>query len=380
MNKKYLKKAACAFLLMALGGQVYAVAPANSTLRNTAELTYTGLATPIQASVDVTVNLTPASATQSAPADNTAAENQSTTFTYTLTSNSNGPDVYDLSANNTLNNVSGTSAATFSQGGVGVTSVTLGASAASATANAGTNTITVPSDGTTGSDVNNLEAGDTVVIGGNVYTIASVNDNGTTAAIALTTNLTTVVSPGEPILEQQDFDVTLSDVGSVTTSGTPASVDIDVTATSQADPGLTTTDSVTVNVTELAFEKLVTNETTVNGGSPVGIDFDGDTVDDQDFYTTASGVTAESGDTLRYAIRVTAPAATTLTGVEFSDVLPAFTTYVAGSTELNGAAVSDDPGPASPLIGGMSVNSPGEPSGTVNPGESAVVTFRVTVD
>lgn len=372
-------------VLLALGtiaSSAYAAAPANSTIRNTAELTYTGLSTPLQASVDVTISLSPAATTLSAPANATAAENQSVSYSYTVTANSNGSDTYDLSSSLSLNNITGSPTVTFEQGGAPIAgnAITLGATAASAGAAAGTNTITAPSDGTADSSVNDLAAGDTVVIGGTVYTIASVTDDGTTATITLSSNLVAGVNAGDPIFEQQSFDAVIDDVGTVTTSGSPADITMDVTVTSQTDAAQTSTDQTVTTVAEVMFEKFVTNESNVNGSSPVGIDFNGDTVDDQNFYTTASGVTAVSGDILRYAIRVTAPAASSLTGVQFTDTIPAFTTYVAGSTELNGAGVADDAGPATPLIAGMAVNSPGEPAGTVNPGESAVVTFRVTVN
>ncbi|EDY87035.1 conserved repeat domain protein [gamma proteobacterium HTCC5015] len=380
MYRKFWMKALVAIAVTGFAGQLLAAAPANSVLRNTAELSYTGLGTPIQATVSVTIDLTPTAPTLSAPVDNTVAENQASTFTYNITSNANGNDVYQLTSSTALNNLTAAPSVAFTQGGVGVASITLGATAARVGSAVGSNTITVPSDGSAGGSVNGLTGGDTVVIDGNVYVINGVADNGTTATISLASNLTTVVAVGDPIFEQQSFDATIDDVGTITTSGTPASVELDTTATSQSDAAQSSTDQTITNVTELAFEKFVTNETNVNGGAPVGIDFDGDSIDDQNFYTTASNVRAESGDTLRYAIRLIAPAGSSLTGVEFSDVLPVFTTYVAGSTELNGNAVADDAGPASPLIAGMAVNSPGEAAGTVNPGESAVVTFRVMVD
>jgi len=365
--------------MLALCGSAYAVAPANTRITNTAELTYTGVVTPIQASVDVLITLAAAAPTLSAPPDNTVAASQSSTFAYTITANANGGDTYNLTNPVfTPSNLAGASTMTFTQGGASVTSITLGASAVNAAFSIGASAITVPSDGSANSSVNDLQAGDTVVIAGNTYVINTVVDDGTSATITLTSPLITALSLGDPIFEQQSFNATIADVG--TTTGTPATITTDIAATSQADTSQVATDTTITNVVSVAFEKYVTNESNVNGNSPVAIDLDGDGNADQNFYTTASGVTATTGDVLRYALRVTAPAGTNLTGVQFADVIPAFSTYVAGSTELNGAAVADAVGPTSPLVSGMDVNSPGQAAGTVNAGESAVVTFRITID
>ncbi len=86
----------------------------------------------------------------------------------------------------------------------------------------------------------------------------------------------------------------------------------------------------------------------------------------------------DEGDTLRYTISVNNFSAIPATGVVLTDGVPANTSYVAGSVKLNNAAVPD--GGTSPLIAGVPVNSPGAASGTVAAGQSAVVTFDVTVN
>jgi uncharacterized repeat protein (TIGR01451 family) len=70
-------------------------------------------------------------------------------------------------------------------------------------------------------------------------------------------------------------------------------------------------------------------------------------------------------------------------GAALTEVIPANTTYVAGSTTLNGAARADVAG-AMPFVAGGSINSPAAAAGVINPGataaEIAVVRFRVTIN
>jgi hypothetical protein len=70
-------------------------------------------------------------------------------------------------------------------------------------------------------------------------------------------------------------------------------------------------------------------------------------------------------------------------GASLLEAIPANTTYVAGSTTLNGAPVSDVAG-VMPYVSGGPINSPSAAAGVINPGstaaEIAVVTFRVTIN
>jgi uncharacterized repeat protein (TIGR01451 family) len=94
----------------------------------------------------------------------------------------------------------------------------------------------------------------------------------------------------------------------------------------------------------------------------------------------------DPGDVLLYTITIFNSGAVPATGVSLSDTVPANTTYVAGSLTLNGIPVGQ-PGDVSPLVAGIPVSSsdltppvpaPGE--GTLTPGETAVVEFRLRVD
>jgi uncharacterized repeat protein (TIGR01451 family) len=104
------------------------------------------------------------------------------------------------------------------------------------------------------------------------------------------------------------------------------------------------------------------------------------------------GVTAQPGDTLEYRIEMTAISGTgDATGSILTDEIPGYTTYVAGTTTLDGAAVTDDAGagnaafPLASANGGLGVNSATGAADQVNggviaDGETATVIFQVIVD
>jgi len=371
-------------LLFAASGTAQAVAPANSVITNTASLSYTGLTTPLTASVDLTVTLVasapgvsdgPASAVL--PADITVVEGTAATVPMTFTATSNGVDTFNITGANASTNTTGTTAPTYTDAlGNPITSVTLGATALAAPAAIGDTVLTVPSDGVANAQVNGLAAGDTIVIGGNPYTIASVVDNAAgTSTITLTTALTTAQVAGDLIAETVNVNMVLSNAGNFTTPGAAGFTDVTTTLTSVATPAVTISDVVRVNLTSVTFTKLVRNVTNPNG---VG----GTTVGGLTYFNTAAGVTAASGDVLEYYIAVTVPAGgTALSGAKVVDDIPAFTTYVAGSTTLNGVAVADVGGttPLATANGGLPVNSANGLAGQVVAGNSASVTFQVTV-
>jgi len=84
------------------------------------------------------------------------------------------------------------------------------------------------------------------------------------------------------------------------------------------------------------------------------------------------------GEVLTYTLRLANDNSAAISGSKLTDAIPSFTGYVTHSTSLNGVLIPDI-GESTPLVGGMTVNSPGEPSGVVAPGEEALVTFMVQV-
>ena len=90
-----------------------------------------------------------------------------------------------------------------------------------------------------------------------------------------------------------------------------------------------------------------------------------------------------AGETLRYTITVQNIGTDHAVNVELADMVPANTTYVDGSTTLNGVAVPDAQGGGSPLAGGIPINAPQDPApGTLNAGvadNAATIVFDVVV-
>ena len=93
-----------------------------------------------------------------------------------------------------------------------------------------------------------------------------------------------------------------------------------------------------------------------------------------------------AGETLRYTITVKNIGNGNAVNVVLRDAVPANTTYVAGSTTLNGAAVADVAG-LSPLVNGMPINSPADTTPGSMPADAsssqanvATITFDVVVN
>ncbi len=93
-----------------------------------------------------------------------------------------------------------------------------------------------------------------------------------------------------------------------------------------------------------------------------------------------------AGETLRYTITANNTGNADAVNVVLRDAVPANTTYVAGSTTLNGAAVADVGG-LSPLVTGMLIHSPANPTPGLmpadpssNPANAATITFDVVVN
>lgn len=385
---------------------------ANTTIRNTVYVDYADASAVAQPQIsdeaDVVVQLVAATPSLNAPADQTIAPSSTATYNYTVTSNANGPDTYNLSTTvGTENNLSGSTANT------SVASVTLGATTVAVapgaiTANTPT-AITVPSD-TTGSSgaVNDIASGDVVVISGVRCDVTAINDVGTALTGAITNSTITVdcdsgISPGigAVIGEQQTFDTTVDPNGWTA----PNTGDVTVTTSAQdalADAAAATDDTLTTVEQLLVVTKYVRNVLNAagNAGGAGSVTVGGNT-----YY--ASGVVGVPGDTLEYLIEVeNTSAGNDATDVVISDAVPAFTTLVTTSLDVldnSGTSVgaandtADDgdqgevvsntvylyPGDALATLGndtatgGGNVNGDG---GTVGAGNFAYGVFQVTVD
>jgi uncharacterized repeat protein (TIGR01451 family)/fimbrial isopeptide formation D2 family protein len=95
----------------------------------------------------------------------------------------------------------------------------------------------------------------------------------------------------------------------------------------------------------------------------------------------------DPNDVLLYTITATNLGSRPVTNVVLTDPVPASTQYRANHTTLNSIAVTDPAPNVSPLIAGIAISSsdltpplPSPGAGILNPGESAVIEFEVTVD
>ncbi|PNY79551.1 hypothetical protein CVO96_19185 [Deinococcus koreensis] len=93
-----------------------------------------------------------------------------------------------------------------------------------------------------------------------------------------------------------------------------------------------------------------------------------------------SAAAVRPGDGLTFTLSLSNTGTAAATGVTLTDAIPANTTYVAGSTTLNGVAVADT-GSAMPYAAGSLAGSAGSFPGvlTVGTGKTGTVSFRVTV-
>jgi uncharacterized repeat protein (TIGR01451 family) len=101
---------------------------------------------------------------------------------------------------------------------------------------------------------------------------------------------------------------------------------------------------------------------------------------------TADPAVLLAGETLRYTISVRNVGTDDATDALLRDQVPVNTTYVAGSTTLNGAPVADVAG-RSPLVDGMAISSPADATPGAMPADAsdttanvATITFDVVVD
>jgi uncharacterized repeat protein (TIGR01451 family) len=374
--KKFLGIALAAASL-SFAGHGFAATGGGATIHNAATLNFSG--GQVTAFVNVEV-LTIGSAPTFTSTSETANSGDVVSVTYTITSTSNGSDIYDLVASTNDTNIGAPSNIDILPSG----QITLGASITSQPSTA--NTVYIPA----GSE-SNLVNGDTVriTLGGTdyLYTISGVTagtpattvGNTTTPEVATALTLTPIgpapaivngnIPVGTQIGEVQTFTVQLT-AGTPTTPGTGGTHEIVIGGTTAAPGPGGPGDVVVINDVGAGEIEVLSGDATLvktvrnvtAGGGFV-----------------ATGLTARTGDVLEYRLVAGTIPGETVTGAVLTDSIPPYTTYVAGSTELNGVNVPDVGG-TSALVGGLSVNSAGGAAGEIIDGETAEVLFQVTVD
>jgi uncharacterized repeat protein (TIGR01451 family) len=395
--KKGLMALSASLLLLAASGTAHAVVTAGgSTIHNAATLTFTGgTAT---SAVDVKVNTIASAPTITVDAVAQQVNGgQNATYTYTITNTANGSDVLSFAANSGDVGVNGAPVLNVNGTGGLATSLTLGASVTTQ-ANTVANTIVIPAGSENdAAGVQTLSPGDTINIGGNLYTISTV----TPGIIASTTG--GVTTPETPTT------IAVTPVGAspvIAVGGVPAGTQIGevqtftvvVTASTPAAPGVNGTHTVNLTGTTTAITQGVAGTPVTYTTSPAALNETITTVLSPNVTllkevrnvthagTFATTATAQSGDTLEYRLTATVVVGASASGASITDEVPAFTTYVPNSTTLNGGVVPDGTIPApnslptSAANGGLPVNSAGALPNIINTGSPAVVIFQVTVN
>lgn len=350
---------------------------ANATIFNQVTVSYQSGTNVLTAKKDVSVTVATLAAKPAVYVNTTTQTTTAggdVTYTYTVRSNSNGPDTYTLTTpvTSTDSNISapGNSTPTTSialWGGIVVSS--------------GIGTISLPGGSTTGLAVN-----DTVelTVGGvtHRYTVSNISagnaqSDGVAEVLAVVT-LTPFTAGTDPAIKgdvaagtqvgQYKATVTLAQ-----TAGTPSTAGTDGTHVTDLTFTTTATDlsNATLSYTTAAADG---NEVTTTVSSP-----------SLEITKVADNTTPKPGETITYTITVKNTHATaSVNNVTITDPVPNYTDYVNGSTRLNGITVAGD-GATSPLIAGLKIDTDSgrtagaAASGTLAAGETATITYQVTV-
>ncbi len=339
---------------------------ANTVITNTATVTYNnagGLAqTPIPVSATVTVTQVKANPTLSAPLDQTIDPGGNAVYSYTITANANGNDNYTLATLSVVNSIGITTA---SSGVLSTTAISnLGSTIAAAAAIITATAITVPADGVVDASVNGIVAGDKVLIGGNVYTVASVVDNAVgTSTINLTAGLSTAVTLGDAIYEQQTFTLTVTPGTVVATSNQT----VTTTITGKYNGSGSTVSDVTttfVQVAALTVAKVVSTDGATGA-------------------VYAGNANAAPGAIVTYRITITnAVGGSTAKAVTITDPISAYTAFNTGTCKVTSTAGSTYAAAGAAITDGVCGYAAGTITyvhGDLLAGASVVLFFQATI-
>jgi uncharacterized repeat protein (TIGR01451 family) len=370
----HLLRGALALSVVALAlaaGQARASTAANTTITNTATVNYNdagGVAqAPVSDSATVTVTLVPSAVVLSSPGPQTIAQGTTATLTYTITATANGPDTYNLSSVATPANIS--------EVVVGLPGpITLGGSTLAADANDGATSVTVPYDSTADGVVNGIAVGDTIVIGGNAYVVTGVTENA--GANTTTVDLGSAiaggtVAAGQIVGERATFNATVPS-GTIV-AGASGTQTVSTTATAATAPNPATTQTTPTVITVNRPTLTVAKEVSTDGGT-----------------SYAATGTAAPGTTLVYRVVAANTGTTDASQVAFTDVIPAYLTYVPGSGRYAtssataygaaGALTDGADGDGYTFAGGNIAYDPGGATGTVAGGGELVLFYQATIN
>ncbi|PIQ32872.1 MAG: hypothetical protein COW62_06630 [Zetaproteobacteria bacterium CG17_big_fil_post_rev_8_21_14_2_50_50_13] len=337
---------------IALPQQASALTSAGATIHNAVTVSFTSGATTLNSTTSVNVAVSTLASAPNITVDQTAVTSlagSSNTFTYTVTSTSNGPDTYTPALAGTTADTN-VSAATNTLGGA----FTLwGGYVISTTVDGEVN---IAAGAETG-----LVVGATVMLDGYAYTVGTITAGtaastaaasgaataGTTTAETYTTVALAPIAASPVITaaatnfdglqmgEYTTFTNVQDPVGTPTTPGTDGTHTVNVTVTTTA----TLADNATAASTTTSTGNG--NETVTTVSSPnLSIVKKSRNVTTAGAFA-ANGTTAKPGEVLEYEITVTNPhASASATSVSISDVIPAYTSIVTGAYNTGADEVS----------------------------------------
>lgn len=370
---------AFALTMVFVQGTAFATTAANAIISNTATVNYDdangNAQAAVNASVDVTVNLVQATPTLSTPADQTTFSGTAIDYTYTITTNANGPDSYSLTANDNLPQAGITANSleirdTAGGGGSIINSVALAATsvatATGAIANGASLQIDVPNDGANDGTLNGFSGGETIIVdqGGSnwSFSVVSIDNDAATGTSQMTiqnnSGGSVTLTLGMLIAEQQTFYL----YETATANADSSTVTNTLTAGDGVTANATDNTITTVNIVpSLTVTKYVRNITANNAGAgnciTVNTGLGAGSVQYCDGTTTT--VSGNPGDTLEYVIEVANGAsAGEATDVVISDPVPAFTTQTGnialdpGTGTWSNVATTVDNGDFAEVAGG----------------------------
>ncbi|MYM61754.1 isopeptide-forming domain-containing fimbrial protein [Pseudomaricurvus sp. HS19] len=194
------------------------------------------------------------------------------------------------------------------------------------------------------------------------YTDASVANGGANGTGLVSLSGITLAPQGDASGEDVLTVVFTAQLAAVIDSGTTVLNTALLSADNLAQTATNTTSTLIDSAADLVVEKISEDLT----GDPADL---------------------QPGDTLRYTITVRNTGTENATNVTLRDLVPTYTTYVAGTTTLNGVAVADVSAGVSPLRDGMQINTPADATAGLVPADStgnasytATITFDVTVN
>jgi len=398
MKRNTLNTFISATLIMLLGvsSSAQAMVPANSRITSTSTLEFSDDAPPLTATVTVTVGLQRSkplialkAGTEIQPNPSSAKwineTTESLTYKYTITTTANGPARYLVNAEAAAENLNKKPKVRLND--KESITITLGATAVLEVVG---NKITVPSDGKANNSehrekVNGIQKNDKVSIKGSdrVYTVLAVEDLGHDdgATITLDEAPPNDLVRGDPIAEQQEFEVALSEIRLKEDTD---KTQVDVTITVSQDEAfesldVTTAPSFTVIAPRGPEMKIwVRNLSEEEGANP---DPDSEAVKTRTYggytyFSTHDDPHHRPGSILEYLVTVRAGNEGPLTDQRYQIPKPVDLEYVAGTTALNaGEPIPDE---AIEWLDGVFLSTQQE-TNVVHTDQTAYITYQMTV-